>query len=87
MSTSARKSNITIALGIEPLKKQIRKKKNQYTKKNSRDVSEIGAISFHHSMTKTKENEPKENKMKRSAQGTMLLHHPRSMQISNSLSL
>lgn len=87
MSTSARKSNITIALGIDPLKKQKMKKKNQYAKKNSRDVSEIGAISFQHSMTKKKKNEPKENKMKRSAQGTMLLHHPKSMQILNSLSL
>ncbi|XP_052678360.1 uncharacterized protein LOC128159341 [Crassostrea angulata] len=70
MSTPASKSNITIALGIEPLKKQKRKKKNQYTKKNSKDVSEIGAISFQHSMTRKKKNEPKGNKMKRSAQGS-----------------
>lgn len=87
MSTPASKSNITIALGIDPLKKQKRKKKNQYTKKDSRDMSEIGANSIQHSMTRKKKNEPKEKKMKRSAQGTMLLHHPRSMQISNSLSL
>lgn len=87
MSTPASNSNITIALGIEPLKTQKRKKKNRYTKKNSRDVSKIGAISFQHSMTKTKENESKEKKMKRSAQGSMLLHYPKSMQISNWLSL
>lgn len=65
MSTPASKSNITIALGIKPSKKQKRKKKNQYTKKDSRDVSEIGA-------PKTKENEPKENKMKRPVKRTML---------------
>lgn len=87
MSTPASKSNITISLEIEPSKKQKRKKKNQYTKKDSRDMSEIGANSIEHSMTKTKANEPKENKMKRPAQGTMLLYHPRSMHISNSLSL
>lgn len=65
MSTPASKSNITIALGIKPSKKQKRKKKNQYTKKDSRDVSDIGA-------PKTKENEPKENKMKRPVKRTML---------------
>lgn len=83
MSTSASRSNISVALGMEPSKKQKRKKKN-HTNRNSRDVSEIGTIASQHSMTKTKENEPKENKMKRSAQGTILLHHLRSMQISNS---
>lgn len=68
MSTSSSKSNITIALGREQSKKQKRKQKN-HTNRSSRDLSETGAISSQHYITKTKGKEPKENKMKRSDPG------------------
>lgn len=88
MSMSASKSNITIALETEPSKKQKRKKKSHadrsHSSRISRDVSEIKAISSQQMILKSKESEPKENKMKRSAEGMMFLPHVRSMQISNS---
>lgn len=85
MSTSARKSNITVALEIEPSKKQKREKKSHANRsRTSRDVSEIKAISSQQMILKSKESEPKENKMKRSAEGMMFLPHVRSMQISKS---
>lgn len=74
MSTSSSKSNITIALGREQSKKQKRKQKN-HTNRSSRDLSETGAISSQHYITKTKGKEPRENKMKRSDPGKMVLHH------------
>lgn len=86
MSTSASKSNITIALETEPSKKQKRKKKSHadrsHSSRISRDMSEIKAISSQQMISKSKESELKANKMKRSAQGMMLLPHLRSMQIS-----
>lgn len=88
MSTSVSKSNITIALETEPSKKQKRKKKSHadrsHSRRTTRHMSEIKTISFQQMRSKSNESEPKENKMKRSDQGMMLLPHVRSMQISNS---
>lgn len=74
MSTSASKSNITIALETEPSKKQKRKKKSHadrsHSSRISRDMSEIKAISSQQMISKSKESELKANKMKRSAQGS-----------------
>lgn len=88
MSTSASKSNITIALETEPSKKQKRKKKSHadrsHSRRTTRHMSEIKSISSQQMRSKSNESEPKENKMKRSDQGMMLLPHVRSMQISNS---